>query len=45
MYALEVDNNQGSSSLFFGLLSGGTPKTFDAVSNGTQLAVVGWTLM
>jgi hypothetical protein len=32
-------------TLSFGPLSGGTPQTFASISDGTQLALVGWTTM
>ncbi len=46
LYALDVSNSQGkiaSYTLLFGSLSGGEPTVFASVSDGTELAIVGWT--
>jgi hypothetical protein len=32
-------------TLYIGMLSGGTPVSFASITDGTQLAVVGWTTM
>ena len=48
MYAFET-NNSGTYpytyTLSFGSLDGGSPTPFASISDGTQLATVGWTTM
>ena len=44
MYVLQVDNQDYSSSLLFGLVKGGLPTTFLTVPLTTGLmTIVGWT--
>jgi hypothetical protein len=44
MYAIQHSSKHGTvQTLLFGSLNGGSPTTFATSSDGTQLAVVGWT--
>ncbi len=43
-YVLETNSNN-TFSLFYGSLGGGSSFTFASISDGTQLATVGWTTM
>jgi eukaryotic-like serine/threonine-protein kinase len=46
MYALQEANlTRQTSAILFGSLNGGTPTTFVSTSDGSQLALVGWTTM
>lgn len=46
LFALQHNSANGKTqSLLFGSLNGGTPTTFASISDGTQLAIVGWTTM
>ena len=50
MYAFETTNSGSATypytfALLFGSLSGGAPTTFASISDGTQLSIVGWTMM
>jgi eukaryotic-like serine/threonine-protein kinase len=50
LYAVEQQTPQtsghpGTGTLFFGSLSGGTPTHFAWMPDGTQLSIVGWTMM
>ncbi len=48
LYAFET-NNTGTYpyayTLSFGQLSGSSPQSFASISDGTQLAIIGWTTM
>ncbi len=48
MYVLQVNGFQGivqTDSLVVGSLHGGTPRAFTSISDGSQLAMVGWTVL
>lgn len=46
MYAIQHSSKHGTvQTLLFGSLNGGSPTTFATSSDGTQLAVVGWTTL
>ncbi len=46
MFAIQQNTANGQTqSLLFGSLSGGSPTTFASISGGTQLSIVGWTIM
>jgi len=46
LFALQHNSSNGKTiSLLFGSLNGGTPTTFASISDGTQLAIVGWTTL
>jgi hypothetical protein len=50
MYAFETTNSGSVTypytfALLFGSLSGGAPTTFASIADGTQLSIVGWTMM
>lgn len=46
LFALQQNSANGKTqSLLFGSLNGGTPTTFASISDGTQLAIAGWTTM
>ena len=46
MFAIQQNTANGQTqSLLFGSLSGGSSTTFASISGGTQLSIVGWTIM
>jgi hypothetical protein len=46
MFAIQQNTANGQiQSLLFGSLSGGSSTTFASISGGTQLSIVGWTIM
>ncbi len=46
MFAIQQNSANGQTqSLLFGSLSGGRSTTFNSIAGGTQLSIVGWTIM